>query len=398
MGEEVKELVEQLLYEEESTTLDFKEEQYAFENGTKHQKCELLKDILAFTNAWRREDSYILIGVKEVKGGKSIIIGISEEDKLDDAKLQQYINAKINKPIHFEYKNISIEDKIIGVIKIPLENNIRPFYPINNCEHIKKNDVKIRRGSATETATPDEMIDMSKDTLNINDNPILNLEFADNISKESLGCSLRLESEYWDIIDKDDIPDYFKSKKYDYEFSLGITNSSYNREVVKYYVYKKAYKSISFSLYNDSTFLVTDIKIEIELQGNIIDILKEKDFPEYPKTSYGYLNDINRFNKIEIKPDILVEKRNDIWYIELLFKKIQPKQRIFSNDVMYFLVKGNAVLNYEIYADNLSQPIIDSLNIEHNITMKDMSYNDVFDYDNVIQKKEYEEMMKEIKK
>jgi len=55
----VKEIIKRLPYEEESTTLDFKEEQYAFENATKYQKCEMLKDILAFSNAWRREDSYI---------------------------------------------------------------------------------------------------------------------------------------------------------------------------------------------------------------------------------------------------------------------------------------------------------------------------------------------------
>jgi len=401
VGGEVKNIIERLLYEEESTTLDFKEEQYSFENGTKYQKCELLKDILAFSNAWRREDSYILIGVKEVKGGKSIVVGISEEDKLDDAKLQQYINQKINKPIHFEYKNVTIEDKTIGVIKIPLENNIRPFYTTTNCEHVKKNEVKVRRGSATETATPDEVIDMSKDTMKVNDNPMLNLEFADNIDKKSLGSILKLESEYWDISDKDDIPNYIESEQHaQYNFLRGITNSSYYKEVVKYYIYEKAYKGISFSLYNDSNVLAIDINIEIELQGDIVDILKEKDLPEYPKRSSDYLHqaNINRFNKIVIQPDILIEKRNDIWYLELLFKKIQPKQRIYSSDVIYLVVKGDAVLNYKIYADNLSEPITESLHIDHNIKVKDMTYDDVLDYDREIQKKKYEKMKKEITK
>lgn len=371
----MKRLIEQLLYEEESTSLDFKEEQYIFENGTKYQKCELLKDILAFANAWRREDSYILIGVKEVKGGKSIIVGISEDDKLDDAKLQQYINEKINKPINFEYRNISIENKIIGVIKIPVENNIRPFYTKKDCEHVKKNEVKIRRGSATETATPDEIIKMSEDTLEVNNNPILNLEFADNINKDSLGKTLKLESEYWNILDKNDIPD---NKGHDYSF--GFINSNYYRELVKYYVYKKAYKSISFSLSNTSSVLSTDIKVEIGLEGNIIDVLEEKSLPSYPKSS-NYLNNINNVNKIKVNPDILVEKRNDVWYIELFFRKIQPKQKIFSRDVVYLVIKGKAVLNYKIYADNLSEPIIDSLNIEHDIIIKDMSYKDVLMYD-----------------
>ena len=396
----MKELIERLLYEEESTTLDFKEEQYCFENGTKYQKCELLKDILAFANAWRREDSYILIGVKEVKGGKSIVVGISEEEKIDDAKLQQYINQKINKPIHFEYKHIFIDGKTVGIINIPLENNIRPFYTNSDCEHVKKNDVKIRRGSATETATPDEIIDMSKDTLTINHNPILNLEFADNVSKKSLGSSLKIESEYWRVSDKNDIPDYVTSNHYvQHDFQRGITNSHYYRQVVEYYISEKLYQSISFTLYNDSNVLAMDINIEIELQGDIVDILKEKDLPEYPKSFSDYLHqaNINSFNKIEIQPDILVKKRNDIWYVELLFKKIQPKQRIYSSDVIYLAVKGDAVLNYKIYADNLSEPIVDSLNIEHSIKIKDMTYDDVLDYDSKIQENEYEKIKKEIK-
>jgi hypothetical protein len=42
---------EQLLYEEESSTLDFKKEQYRFAKAIEHEKSELLKDILGFANA-----------------------------------------------------------------------------------------------------------------------------------------------------------------------------------------------------------------------------------------------------------------------------------------------------------------------------------------------------------
>jgi len=45
-----------------------------------------LKDILAFANAWRRTDAYILIGVKENKGGRAEIVGIHED--IDDAQLR----------------------------------------------------------------------------------------------------------------------------------------------------------------------------------------------------------------------------------------------------------------------------------------------------------------------
>jgi len=56
-----------LLNEEEGTTLDFKSKQYLFAGATDEEKSELLKDILAFANAWRRSDAYILLGVEEVR-------------------------------------------------------------------------------------------------------------------------------------------------------------------------------------------------------------------------------------------------------------------------------------------------------------------------------------------
>jgi len=74
------ELFERLLYEDESTTLDFKKEQYLFVNATENEKSELLKDILGFANAWRRVEAYILIGVEEVRGGRSNVIGIPATD------------------------------------------------------------------------------------------------------------------------------------------------------------------------------------------------------------------------------------------------------------------------------------------------------------------------------
>jgi hypothetical protein len=58
-------LFERLLYRRESETLDFKVDQYQFSGGTDDEKSELLKDILAFGNAWRETDAYILIGVQE---------------------------------------------------------------------------------------------------------------------------------------------------------------------------------------------------------------------------------------------------------------------------------------------------------------------------------------------
>ena len=71
-------LLEQLLHEEEGSALDFKRDQYPFEGADRNAKGELIKDILAFANAWRRSTAYILIGVDDVKGGRSEIVGVSK--------------------------------------------------------------------------------------------------------------------------------------------------------------------------------------------------------------------------------------------------------------------------------------------------------------------------------
>ena len=54
------ELIEQLLHEDETESLDFKRDQYPFAGATDEQKGELLKDILALTNSRRRITGYIL--------------------------------------------------------------------------------------------------------------------------------------------------------------------------------------------------------------------------------------------------------------------------------------------------------------------------------------------------
>jgi hypothetical protein len=79
-------LFERLLYEEEGNALDFKRDQYLFFKATNDEKAELLKDFLGLANSFRRADAYILIGVEEVRRGRSNVVGITEH--LADHSLQ----------------------------------------------------------------------------------------------------------------------------------------------------------------------------------------------------------------------------------------------------------------------------------------------------------------------
>jgi hypothetical protein len=149
-------LMEELLNEEESSTLDFKRDQYPFDKQSDDVKSELLKDILAFANAWRRTDAYIVIGVDDVKGGRSKVVGVSSQ--LDDARIQQFVNSKSNRPIIFSYEAFPFEGVQLGVIQVPVQD--RPIYLKSDYGKLRRDTVYIRRNSSTDIAGPDEIAKM----------------------------------------------------------------------------------------------------------------------------------------------------------------------------------------------------------------------------------------------
>ena len=156
-------LFERLLYEEESTTVDFKKEQYRFAKATEDEKSELLKDILGFANAWRRSEAFILIGVEDVRGGRGNVVGIPPTDQLDDHSLQQFVNNLTNRPVRFHYEAFGFQGKHIGVIRI--EEQTRPLYLKKDYGKLKKNEVYVRRGSSTDPTKPasiDEIAQMGQ--------------------------------------------------------------------------------------------------------------------------------------------------------------------------------------------------------------------------------------------
>ena len=101
-------LIETLLYRGEGAALDYKLQQYPHDGATPEQKGELLKDILAFVNAWRSEPAYILIGVSNTLE----VVGLDKD--LDDSRLQQFINGKTNIPVHFSYRSVRHKGLTLG--------------------------------------------------------------------------------------------------------------------------------------------------------------------------------------------------------------------------------------------------------------------------------------------
>jgi hypothetical protein len=87
-----KQLFETLLNKTEGEGLDFKSEQYKLD--TEEQKAEFIKDILAFANAWKTSDAYIICGIIEKDGRADQIKGVNLH--LKDKNLQQLVCSKTN--------------------------------------------------------------------------------------------------------------------------------------------------------------------------------------------------------------------------------------------------------------------------------------------------------------
>lgn len=152
------EMLEALLDMDEGPTLDFKREQYPFEKETAEVKSELLKDILAMVNANRYRTAYILVGVEEVKGGRSTLVGVDRH--LEDASLHQFVNGKTNRAAEFSYMPFQVDDKEIGVFRIPIQE--RPVYSSKNYGKVSANTVYVRDGSSTVVANPDDIAAMGR--------------------------------------------------------------------------------------------------------------------------------------------------------------------------------------------------------------------------------------------
>ncbi len=380
--------IEELLYEDEGTTLDFKQEQYAFNNNAEeHKKSELLKDIIAFANAWRRTDAYILTGVKEVKGGRSEPIGVKEE--LDDAQLQQFVNSKTQQPIKFSYSTVLVDGVKVGVVRIPVQT--RPFYLKKDYNRLKKNVPYIRRGSSTAEATPEEIYKMGQsDSREIQEIPKLSLEFSDLESRTTIGSIVSINVTELCPPPSEEIPDFTESRtKGMFDISSGFVNSNYNRELVDYYYQTEKSAPLEFAIHNDSNKVINDIRTELIIAKNdLYSFFREKHYPKKPESRsdpFPSLAAVRRFNtpvKLKGSP-IELQDLGDRYRIELSFGKAQPQQTVFCSEVIFISASDSISLNVDamIYADNIPIPIKRKMEITCNVDKKPASLEDIKELD-----------------
>lgn len=369
--------VEALLWQEESEVLDVKREQYKFINASDDEKSELLKDVLAFVNAWRHSDAFILTGVKEVKGARSEAVGISE--LLDDAALQQFVNSKTHRPVVFSYKNITFEGKKLGVVHIPVQE--RPLYLTKDFGRLRGQTVYVRRGSATDIASPDEISRMGIQPQLGRNNPQLEVFFADPRTRSRLPDTQAMNSLALTCLDQSSIPDYTEGNLGPFAtvHSLFI-NHDYYRELVEYTQISRLVLPFYLAVANSGSLTANDVRLEIRIDqgaGEIL-VLDAYNYPEVPKQQ----RDISSLTKVPsaiANHDIQARTIGDQWLVEARTKKVQPRATHWVESPFYLgaIQTCRVPLKISIFSDDLSAPVDRELFVDITAEQRHVDLQDV---------------------
>jgi Putative DNA-binding domain len=362
-------LIESLLYQSEGTALDFKRYQYPFLNhATEDQKSELLKDILAFANSFRQTDAYIIIGVKESVNGDREVFHIEDDDHFDDAKLQQFVNGKTNRPVEIAYEVHHYEGKNLGVIRIAKQE--RPIYSKKNYGNKVKQDlVYYRLGSSTAIANPDDIAKMGRDNMQSVLPPNMKLQFADLGNHQELGTEIKLCSKSFAKSPR--LSDFRGDEPYLLEYVT--VNRDYWREKEEYTRINNLCTPVGMVIYNQSSVLAGTVKIEIKVDSSDGIYIADK-LPKEP------VEDKLGIPSLTLKSMMSINNYVNHWVVTIEFGSIQPKSSKWLENPFYIGSENLEYLELEalIFANNLPEPQKAKLTIdftiknEESLTIKDL--------------------------
>ena len=389
-------LIDRLLYQAESPALDFKRDQYLFAKADDTTKSELLKDILAFANSWRESTAYILIGVQEVKGPRSKVVGVTHH--LDDANLQQFVNSKVQRPLVFSYRPIQFEGADLGMIEIPKQK--RPFYVNQQFGKVKENSVYLRRGSSTVIATLDEIVDMGEANTEstLHSTPKLVLEWADIKNRTVIPSTKTIESSVLEPALNDDA--FYPLWENNRASQLIRISSGYN----ELYCHRMIVLSAK-------SHLLSAVGLRLRNEGesaakNVIirgSIAKQKgiEFGRYINHFTDVFNDAGSWCTIPVRsggPPIRnvifstsspickydeavmqIEGAEDRWSVHMEIASVRPGDEFWSSEPFYIGSKAplHASLEGEIRGENIPEPIPFKLDLNFSITRRPMEIEDV---------------------
>lgn len=157
--EQAKIILKEAFGEPEHDWLDFK---LTINVRDDEDKGELVKDLSALANTVDRV-GYLIIGAKFIPGQPLQPAGFA--GGYDDADFQRIMKGKLNRPISFEYLETDYEGKRYGIFEVPY-SDCKPHQVKKGLGKIADGQVFVRRGTSTESATVEEIIEMSLNAVN----------------------------------------------------------------------------------------------------------------------------------------------------------------------------------------------------------------------------------------
>jgi Putative DNA-binding domain len=317
----------------------------------------LLKDILAFANAWRQTDAHILIGVQEIRGARSKVVGVTHH--LLNRNLQQFVHSKTNRPVDFSYAPFTFEGVEVGVLAIPLQE--RPLFLLKDYGALKGKTVYIRRSDTTGEAAPDEVARMGSTSIGARGQPVLEFEFADLQTRQKCGCELQIKSPSAEVPEEDLIPLYGKAPQAFYGISLdptdGFKNRSYYRELAVYIRDSTFLCPIGLAITNHSTTVAEEVVVTIEIDSAGVELYDEADKPLMP--SRDRIPTLRGMMSAQRTQRVLVSRFGDLYEVKWEAGTVQPGTSAWSKEPFHIGARQTlvSVAKISVSANNLRVPI-----------------------------------------
>ncbi|MBZ9863113.1 helix-turn-helix domain-containing protein [Mesorhizobium sp. CA12] len=348
-------LLEELRCRGEGSDLDYKAERYPFAKASDQEKSEILKDILALANAHRDGTAYILIGFKENPPHPAELVGISPDGTIDDSRLQEFVNGKLESKLNFRYEERLFDGQQIAVISIPKQQ--RPFYLKKDYGKLIKDVVYVRRGSSTGVASPREVALMgAANTARGEARVLLSFEAPDN---QPLSHSFDREF----LVFPKKLPDFAENRNEMFSFPTLPSNKNYWRDGAYYYSSWRRVIQVRLLLANKSEFSIGDAHLEVTChcpEGESVSLLRSDCMPEVPDTSYLAHVRPERANQF-----MFVDDRGCEPVAHIIMGTIRPGQTVRAEEDLAILpsAPGRYLLQVRILANEIPIPLL----IEHEL-------------------------------
>jgi hypothetical protein len=316
-----------------------------------------LRDILALANSNREGTGWILIGFKECSPHPAEVVGLAEDGAVDDARIQEFVNSKVEPKVQFHYEERIFEGKNIAVISVPKQS--RPFYLLKDYGRLSRNVVYVRRGSATGIASPREIASMGEAN-SVRGEPKVGLDLT-NRENDPLPVDFRRA-----FANFAELPDYSQNGRFPYNISVGITNRNYWRELASYASDQLRSISVRISLANLSEFSLDDTELEVACScpvGRSVRLSRFDDMPTEPRANdFSHMVGFRSVFETQ-RRTMNVDDRGPVPIGRIALGCVRPGQTLLAESDLVVLpdAPGDYVLTVKILSRDLAQP----LRIEH---------------------------------